>query len=172
MCLEVGPSLRRGPGSVFLCRRYICCIVVSSPVQEIAAGPRQHGDSWFRVPRDSWRLWEPSDLRLSSRGSLTTGYWQLDDQWLLAVKVTLRQTVGQSVLVSSHIWGPRPDICYCQAFAVLSMWGALSDERTGLSFVAVTVVKDSGSLWVQIIYSFICNSSIYVCTIYTRPLSV
>jgi hypothetical protein len=36
---------------------------------QIAAGPRQHGNSWFRVPQDSWpyfslwRLWEPSDSR-------------------------------------------------------------------------------------------------------------
>jgi hypothetical protein len=36
------------------------------------------------------------------------------------------------------IWGPRPDLCYCQTSAVfLSVWGALSDKRTGLSFVAV-----------------------------------
>jgi hypothetical protein len=32
-----------------------------------------------------------------------------------------RRSVGQSVLVSSRIWGPRPDLCYCQIFAVLSM---------------------------------------------------
>jgi hypothetical protein len=38
-----------------------------------------------------------------------------------------RRPVGQSVLVSSPIRGPRPDFCYCQTFAVLS---------TGLSFVA------------------------------------
>jgi hypothetical protein len=60
------------------------------------------------------------------------------------------------------------------------MWGALSDERTGLSFVAVIVsstryqhfqvyfsafyifiCQESGSLWMHIIYSFIRNSSIY-----------
>jgi hypothetical protein len=39
--------------------------------------------------------------------------------------------------VSSPIWGPRPDFCYCQTFAVLSMGGALSDERTGLSFMFI-----------------------------------
>jgi hypothetical protein len=55
------------------------------------------------------------------------------------VKVTLRPTVSRPVSVSSHIWGPRPDFCYCQTFAVLSMWGALSDKRTGLSFVAAIV---------------------------------
>jgi hypothetical protein len=25
-----------------------------------------------------------------------------------------RRSVGQSILVSSAIWGPRPDFCYCQ----------------------------------------------------------
>jgi hypothetical protein len=32
------------------------------------------------------------------------------------------------------IWGLRPDFCYCQKVAGLLMWGAPSDERTGLSF--------------------------------------
>jgi hypothetical protein len=50
-----------------------------------------------------------------------------------------RRSVSQSVLVSSPIWGPRSDFCYCQTTAVLSMWGALSDERTGLSFTAVKI---------------------------------
>jgi hypothetical protein len=32
------------------------------------------------------------------------------------------------------IWGLRPDLYYCQTVAGLSIWGALSNERTGLSF--------------------------------------
>jgi hypothetical protein len=46
-------------------------------------------------------------------------------------------TDGQSASLS---WnkapnrGLRPDLCYCQTVADLFMWGALSDERTGLSF--------------------------------------
>jgi hypothetical protein len=32
MCLEMGPHLRRGEGSVFQCRRYVCCAVVSAQV--------------------------------------------------------------------------------------------------------------------------------------------
>jgi hypothetical protein len=32
------------------------------------------------------------------------------------------------------IWVLRPDFYYCQTAAGLLMWGALSDERTGLSF--------------------------------------
>jgi hypothetical protein len=50
-----------------------------------------------------------------------------------------RRSGGQAVLMSSPIWGTRPDFCYCHTFAVLSMWGALFNQRTGLSFVAVTV---------------------------------
>jgi hypothetical protein len=46
-------------------------------------------------------------------------------------------TGGQSASLSwnkAPIWGLRPDIYYCQTFAGLFMWGALSDEKTGLSF--------------------------------------
>jgi hypothetical protein len=44
-----------------------------------------------------------------------------------------RRSVDQSVLVSSPIWGSRPDFYYYQTFVGLLMWGDLSDERTGLS---------------------------------------
>jgi hypothetical protein len=47
-------------------------------------------------------------------------------------------TDGQSVSKSwcrALIWGSWPDIFYCLIFAVLFLSGALSDERTGLSFV-------------------------------------
>jgi hypothetical protein len=37
-------------------------------------------------------------------------------------------------MVSRPVWGLRPDIYYCQSVAGLFMWGAFSDERTGLSF--------------------------------------
>jgi hypothetical protein len=33
------------------------------------------------------------------------------------------------------IWGLRPDLYYCQTVAGLLMWGTLSDERMGLSFI-------------------------------------
>jgi hypothetical protein len=47
---------------------------------------------------------------------------------------------GQSANLSwnkAPIWGLRPDFYYCQTVACLLMWGALSDERTGLSFTIV-----------------------------------
>jgi hypothetical protein len=45
-----------------------------------------------------------------------------------------RRSAGQSVFVSNPICGPRPDFYYCQTVAGSLMWGALSDERAGLSF--------------------------------------
>jgi hypothetical protein len=50
-------------------------------------------------------------------------------------------TDGQSASLSWNkppIWGLRPDINYCLIITVLFLWGALSDERTGLSFVYAT----------------------------------
>jgi hypothetical protein len=46
-------------------------------------------------------------------------------------------TDGQSASLSwcqAPIWGLRPDFYYCQTVAGLLMWGAFSDERTGLPF--------------------------------------
>jgi hypothetical protein len=46
-------------------------------------------------------------------------------------------TDGQSASLSwnkAPIWGLRGDFYYCRIIAGLLKWGALSDERTGLSF--------------------------------------
>jgi hypothetical protein len=51
-------------------------------------------------------------------------------------------TDGQSTSLSwnkAPIWGLRANFYYYQSVADLLMWGALSDERTGLSF---TIVAD------------------------------
>jgi hypothetical protein len=42
----------------------------------------------------------------------------------------------RSVLVSSSLWSLWPDIIFWLKVAVLSLWGALSDERSGLSPVS------------------------------------
>jgi hypothetical protein len=65
----------------------------------------------------------------------------------------LRPTVSRPVcLGKEHPFGAlRSDLYYCQTVAGLFVWGALSDERTGLSFTRVTVSS---------------NKSV-VCTIYT-----
>jgi hypothetical protein len=46
-------------------------------------------------------------------------------------------TDGQSAGLSwnkAPIWSLRPDFYYCLTVVGLLMWGALSNERTGLSF--------------------------------------
>jgi hypothetical protein len=56
-------------------------------------------------------------------------------QFKVIVKVMLGPTVSQSVClgVESTLEFLRPDIILCLKVAVLSLWGALSDERSGLS---------------------------------------
>jgi hypothetical protein len=62
-----------------------------------------------------------------------------------------RRSVGQSVLVSSPILGPTSDFYYCQTAAGLLMWGALSDERTGLSFTIVAGPRQRSHSQVQVL---------------------
>jgi hypothetical protein len=67
-------------------------------------------------------------------------------------------TDGQSASLSwnkASILGLRPDFCYCQTVAGFLMWGALSDERKGLSFDRVTV---SSNKFVLNMYSLHYNS--------------
>jgi hypothetical protein len=59
----------------------------------------------------------------------------------LKVEVMLRPTVQSASLSwnKAPIWDLRPDLYYCQTVvAGLLMWGALSDERTGLSFARLS----------------------------------
>jgi hypothetical protein len=56
-------------------------------------------------------------------------------------------TDGQSASLSwnkAPILGLRPDLYYCLTVTGVLMWGALSDERTGLSFARV-IVRSSKS---------------------------
>jgi hypothetical protein len=64
----------------------------------------------------------------------------MTSQHFLNVRVTLRLTVSQYVLVSRPLCGRLTRYCLLfeslgMKFVVLSLWGALSDERPGLSFV-------------------------------------
>jgi hypothetical protein len=80
-------------------------------------------------------------------------------------------TDGKSASLSrnkAHIWGLRPDISYCLRVAGLLMWGALSDEKTGLSFARVTGSSNVCCQYVQFTFYMLLN----VYTIYIRSLSV
>jgi hypothetical protein len=70
-------------------------------------------------------------------------FLSLQSPWFLTLcsSVLICQN-GQSASLSwnkAPIWGLRPDFYYSQTVAGLLMWGALSDERTGLTF---TIASD------------------------------
>jgi hypothetical protein len=52
----------------------------------------------------------------------------------------LRPTVQSASLSwnKAPIWGLQLDLYYCQTVAGLLSWGALSNERTGLSFARLS----------------------------------
>jgi hypothetical protein len=62
---------------------------------------------------------------------------ELSDESINSESESYVTTDGTSSSLSWNkgpIWGIRPDFYYRQMVAGLLMWGALSDERTGLSF--------------------------------------
>jgi hypothetical protein len=62
-------------------------------------------------------------------------------------------TDGQPASLSCNkapIWGLRPDLYYCLTVAGLLMLGALSDERTGLSFAIATGPRQRSNFRVRI----------------------
>jgi hypothetical protein len=86
--------------------------------------------------------------------------WRLIYEWMnewiyLKVKVMLRPKVSRPVCLEP-IWGLRPDVYCCQTVAGLLLWGALSDERTGLSFARVTVISINKSVVSMYSLHFTC----------------
>jgi hypothetical protein len=62
-------------------------------------------------------------------------------------------TDGQPASLSwnkAPIWGLRPDLDYCLTIAGLLIWGALSDERTGLSCAIATGPCQRNHFWVRV----------------------
>jgi hypothetical protein len=74
---------------------------------------------------------------ISSLQSLEFFIWISDSRTELSQSQSYVTTDGQSASLSwnkAPIWGLQPDFYYCQTIAGLLMWGALSNERTGLFF--------------------------------------
>jgi hypothetical protein len=64
-----------------------------------------------------------------------------------------RQSVCQSVLVSSPIWGPTPDFCHSQTVAVFSMRGGASLTRGRVCHLP----RSKSVVHVTYIYNFTCR---------------
>jgi hypothetical protein len=72
---------------------------------------------------------------------LTLHSWTLNSltnvEWRLTESESYVTTDGQPASLSwnkAAFWGLRPDLYYCLTVAGLLIWGALSDEKTSLSF--------------------------------------
>jgi hypothetical protein len=89
------------------------------------------------------------------------------------LRLTVSQSVSQSVLVSRPVWGSWPDINYCLTLTVLSLGGRpLWREDRSVVCQSVSSIRSIVSM-----YNFyILHASHvieYICNIYdTRPLSV
>jgi hypothetical protein len=87
----------------------------------------------------------------------------LDNSWSRSYFTTDSQSVSQYVLVWSTLVGLETRYyflseCCCMKFAVLYLWGALSDERTGLQFAGQSFNGPSRSEPVTILYYLIWDS--------------
>jgi hypothetical protein len=69
----------------------------------------------------------------------------------LILSLMLLPTVSQS-WNKALIWGLRPDLHYCQTVAGLMIWGALSDEPTGLPFTIASGPRQRSHSWVRVLW--------------------
>jgi hypothetical protein len=91
------------------------------------------------IPNDEWR--RMNHLRMNSFLVLLSTATPPVRRNSFKIQ-TYVMTDGQSANLfwnNTPIWGLRPDLYYCQTVAGFLMWGALSDERTGVPFARVTV---------------------------------
>jgi hypothetical protein len=125
-----------------------------------AAGPCQRNLSWVRVPWDLRPYFTVSHVRLPFSSPPTTRRVTVEvfDPASTRVTTGLKSqsyvtTDGQPASLSwnkAPIWGLRPDLEYSLTVAGLLIWGALSDERTGLSFAIATGPRQRSHFWVRV----------------------
>jgi hypothetical protein len=106
--------------------------IQKSPQQTLSLFP-----AWCAFTSRSLAMASNSGDSSASRAQVLSSQPPLQNSTTLTTKSKSKshcdwRSVSLSVLVSS----PRPDVSSCLKVTVLSMWGALSDERSGLSFVS------------------------------------
>jgi hypothetical protein len=136
-----------------------CSVVASNPDVPLLLGSRTVPGFCYQIltatPHNDWTsavLW----LTNWSTPSLTTQLNSTDSQ----VRVTLRLTVSQSV----SLWS---DISSCLTATVLSIWGALSNETTNLSFIKAIYCSCKSVVSMYNIFTFymllkVCIYNIYI----------
>jgi hypothetical protein len=145
-----------------------------------SADPHEYSHSQVRVPRDSWPHFTVSDSRLSQpqgpgpriyipqepggpvippstgfpfrRLLRLAGLRRSFFFFSLSLSLMLRPTVSRPVCLGiKHPFGAYEQIFItCVTVTVLFLWGALSDERTGLSFAIATGPRQSNHFWVRV----------------------
>jgi hypothetical protein len=114
----------------------------------IVSGPCQSSYSWVEVTQNSRRYFTVSFE--------TPPTWSVKSSQV-TLQLTVSQSVSQYVLVSSPIWDFWPEIFFFVFFAwklqSCLIWGALSDERSGLSFVSL--------LWFYSVVVSVCTYNLH-----------
>jgi hypothetical protein len=121
-------------------------------------------------------FWDSSNLKgqipvfISPRNRLAQLYPRGQSQSHVTTEgQSVSQSVSQYILVSSSLWNLWLDIIFCLKIAVLSLWSALSDERSGLS--PVSHCQQCLVHYQRLILFTMYMSHFYVYAIYTRPQS-
>jgi hypothetical protein len=87
------------------------------------------------------------------------------NHWTASVCASYVTTDGQPASLSwskAPIWGLRPDLIICVTVTVLFLWGTLSDERSGLSFVSQSFSGPSPLGLETIFYCLTFETSLFV----------
>jgi hypothetical protein len=87
----------------------------------------------FISPRNMWPGYTPRHwVSFSSPPTTRKATVEVFDTASTSLSLILRPTISRPVCLGIKQMGLQPDFYYCQTVAGLLMWGALSDERTGL----------------------------------------
>jgi hypothetical protein len=90
--------------------------------------------------------------RFTASPSWRQGPWDPRPGHLIRVESYITTDVQLANLSwnKAPIWGLRPDFYYFQKIAGLLMWGALSDERTGLPYTISAGPRQRSHTWVRV----------------------
>jgi hypothetical protein len=133
-----------GPMARFLLLSDICGLhVVTRPLQFTRTIPCHFP---VQVLQNTWQLTVSFETTgFSFRRLLRPAGWRYSNPPLhecqsqsltLTTRVSKSRYGWRSISQYVLMWFSWPDVCYCVTITVVSLWGVLSDERSGLSIVS------------------------------------